>query len=295
MVSTTIHRTVGESIGTIRCTANTSKRHTNTSKTHSDMCRMDEQTLSSGLMTLVPNYYNDLTSQVVRFNLNLRVDNPTNTYQLTKYIRPRSLVQNNTEANYGNDMPTDGECLNIPQDRMTHDIRRDLIRYDSMQQIFEESGENMIWAWPIVNTTNTTRMEGAQDYRSSRRVRRYNTMITDDGELTNSYPENNTDGDIANVDEYLKRGHKLNRLLGIIRLTSAHDTTLVDTDIVSDPELDDSEFLDEEGTRIYQFLIGSAKWLVQLGRFDIAMLIMTLSSYWHSLVMANLIGELIEQ
>ena len=192
-------------------------------------------------------------------------------------------------------MPTDGECLNIPQDRMTHDIRRDLIRYDSMQQIFEESGENMIWARPIVNTTNTTRMEGAQDYRSSRRVRRYNTMITDDGELTNSYPENNPDGDIANVDEYLKRGHKLNRLLGIIRLTSAHDTTLVDTDIVSDPELDDSEFLDEEGTRIYQSLIGSAKWLVQLGRFDIAMLIMTLSSYWHSLVMANLIGELIEQ
>ena len=192
-------------------------------------------------------------------------------------------------------MPTDGECLNIPQDRMTHDIRRDSIRYDSMQQIFEESGENMIWARPIVNTTNTTRMEGAQDYRSSRRVRRYNTMITDDGELTNSYPENNPDGDIANVDEYLKRGHKLNRLLGIIRLTSAHDTTLVDTDIVSDPELDDSEFLDEEGTRIYQSLIGSAKWLVQLGRFDIAMLIMTLSSYWHSLVVATYLGDLIEQ
>ena len=64
---------------------------------------------------------------------------------------------------------------------------------------------------------------------------------------------------------------------------------------MSDPELDDSEFLDEEGTRIYQSLIGSAKWLVQLGRFDIAMLIMTLSSYWHSLVVATLIVELIEQ
>ena len=37
-------------------------------------------------------------------------------------------------------MPDDKECLNIPQDRMTHDICRDLIRYDSMQQIFEESG-----------------------------------------------------------------------------------------------------------------------------------------------------------
>ena len=57
---------------------------------------------------------------------------------------------------------------------------------------------------------------------------------------------------------------------------------------------DESEILDGEGIRIYQSLIG-AKWLVQLDRFDIAVLIMTLSSYWHSLVMANLIGELIEQ
>jgi hypothetical protein len=52
---------------------------------------------------------------------------------------------------------------------------------------------------------------------------------------------------IANIDEYLRRrGHILNRLLGIIRLTSSHDT-LVDTDMVFDPELDESEFLDEEG------------------------------------------------
>ena len=89
-------------------------------------------------------------------------------------------------------------------------------------------------------------------------------MTTDDGKLTNSYPENNPDGDVANVDEYLKRGHILNRLLGIIILTSSRDT-LVDTDIFFDPELDESEFLDKEGTRIYQSLIGSAKWLVQLG------------------------------
>ena len=70
-------------------------------------------------------------------------------------------------------------------------------------------------------------MEGARDYRSSWKDRTYNTMTTDDGELTNSYPENNQDGNVANVDEYLKRGHIPNRLLGIIRLTSAHDT-LVD-------------------------------------------------------------------
>ena len=88
-----------------------------------------------------------------------------------------------------------------------------------MQQIFEEPGENMIWAWPIVNTT-TARMKGAQDYRSNRRDRTYNTMTTDDGELTNSYPENSPDGDVVNVDDYnyLKRGHILNRLLGIIGL-----------------------------------------------------------------------------
>ena len=50
--------------------------HTNTSKTHSDMCRMDEQTLSLGLMTLVPNV-------------------------MKEHIRTQSLVLNNTEANYG--------------------------------------------------------------------------------------------------------------------------------------------------------------------------------------------------
>jgi hypothetical protein len=101
---------------------------------------------------------------------------------------------------------------------------------------------------------------------------------------------------IANIDEYLRRrGHILNRLLGIVGLTSARDT-LVDTDIVSDPEPDESEILDEEGIgiQIYQSLIG-AKWLVQLDRFDIAVLIITLSSYWHSLVVATLIGEMIEQ
>ena len=133
-------------------------------------------------------------------------------------------------------MPDDKECLNIPQDPMTHDIRRDLIRYDSIQQIYEVSGENIIWAWPIVNTTTARmKMKGAQDYRSSWRDRTNNTMTTDDGELTNSYPENNTDGDVVNIDEYLKKGHIM---LGIIRFTSSPDT-LVDTDILFDPELDD--------------------------------------------------------
>ena len=79
-------------------------------------------------------------------------------------------------------------------------------------------------------------------------------MTTDDGELTTSYPENNPDDDLANVNEYLKGGHILNRLLGIIRLTSSRDT-IVDTDILFDPELDESKFLGKEGTRIYQSLV----------------------------------------
>ena len=132
---------------------------------------------------------------------------------------------------------------------MTHDIRRDSTRYDSTQRIFEEPGENIMWAWSIVNITKA-RMEGAQDYRSSWRDRTNNIMTTDDGELTNSYPKNNPDNDVANVDEYLKKRHTL----GIIRLTSSRDT-LVDTDTLFDPELDESEFLDEEGTRLYQSLI----------------------------------------
>ena len=136
-------------------------------------------------------------------------DKPATRLQVHPRVTPVSDINNivshfGANPNLSIDMPTDGECLNIPQDRMKHDICQDSIRYDSMQQIFEESGENIIWAWPIVNTT-TARMKGAQDYRSSRRDRTYNTMTTDDGELTNSYPENNPDGDVANIDEYLRR------------------------------------------------------------------------------------------
>ena len=53
----------------------------------------------------------------------------------------------------------------------------------------------------------------------------------------------------------------------------------MDTDISFDPALDESEFLDEEGTRLYRSLIGSEKWLVQLGLFGIAVHIMTLPSF----------------
>ena len=36
------------------------------------------------------------------------------------------------------------------------------------------------------------------------------------------------------------------------------------------PELDKTDLLDAEGIRIYQSLIRSAQWIVQLGRFDIS-------------------------
>ena len=45
------------------------------------------------------------------------------------------------------------------------------------------------------------------------------------------------------------------------------------------PELDQSEFLDDEGISIYQSLIGSLQWAVSLGRLDIMTAVMTLSSF----------------
>ena len=45
------------------------------------------------------------------------------------------------------------------------------------------------------------------------------------------------------------------------------------------PECDDSELLGVEETKIYQSMIGAAQWLIQLGRFDITVHVMTLSSF----------------
>ena len=45
------------------------------------------------------------------------------------------------------------------------------------------------------------------------------------------------------------------------------------------PELDESEFLDENNIRVYQSLIGCTQWVIQLGRFDIAVHVGTLSSF----------------
>ncbi len=45
------------------------------------------------------------------------------------------------------------------------------------------------------------------------------------------------------------------------------------------PELDDSEFLDEQGIQQYQSIIGSLQWSISLGRLDICTAVMTLSSF----------------
>ena len=45
------------------------------------------------------------------------------------------------------------------------------------------------------------------------------------------------------------------------------------------PELDQSEFLDEEGIQVYQSLIGSLQWIITIGRLDVQVAVMTLSSF----------------
>jgi hypothetical protein len=46
------------------------------------------------------------------------------------------------------------------------------------------------------------------------------------------------------------------------------------------PELDDTELLGEDGIQQYQSLIGVLQWtMISLGRFDIAMAVMTLSGF----------------
>jgi hypothetical protein len=45
------------------------------------------------------------------------------------------------------------------------------------------------------------------------------------------------------------------------------------------PEIDDSAFLLEEGIQQYQLLIGQLQWAISLGRFDIAVAIMTMSAF----------------
>jgi hypothetical protein len=45
------------------------------------------------------------------------------------------------------------------------------------------------------------------------------------------------------------------------------------------PEVDTSKFLDEDGIQQYQSLIGSMQWAISIGRFDIAVHVMSMSSF----------------
>jgi hypothetical protein len=45
------------------------------------------------------------------------------------------------------------------------------------------------------------------------------------------------------------------------------------------PEIDDSAFFEEEGIQQYQSLIRQLQWAISLGRFDIAVAIMTMSAF----------------
>ena len=45
------------------------------------------------------------------------------------------------------------------------------------------------------------------------------------------------------------------------------------------PELDTSDFLDDEGIKNYQSLIGALQWCISIGRFDVATAVMTMSGF----------------
>ena len=45
------------------------------------------------------------------------------------------------------------------------------------------------------------------------------------------------------------------------------------------PELDETEFLNEEGIQKYQSLIGALQWAVSIGRIDINTAVMTMSAF----------------
>jgi hypothetical protein len=45
------------------------------------------------------------------------------------------------------------------------------------------------------------------------------------------------------------------------------------------PEVDTSEFLDEDGIQQYQSLIGSMQWAISIGHFNIAVHVMSMSSF----------------
>ena len=66
-----------------------------------------------------------------------------------------------------------------------------------------------------------------------------------------------------------------NRLFGKKPLTNAHASV----EPGDHPELDTSEFLDEEQTTIYMSLIGALQRIVSIGRFNVQSALVSLSSF----------------
>ena len=60
------------------------------------------------------------------------------------------------------------------------------------------------------------------------------------------------------------------------KISTKHKSPLEDND---HPELDPSEFLDNDGIQKYQSMIGSLQWLVAIGRWDIMTHVMTMASF----------------
>ena len=56
-------------------------------------------------------------------------------------------------------------------------------------------------------------------------------------------------------------------------------TTKCHISLSNHPELDLTEFLNEDDTQKYQLLISSMQWAISLGRFDIQTAVMTLSGF----------------
>jgi hypothetical protein len=49
--------------------------------------------------------------------------------------------------------------------------------------------------------------------------------------------------------------------------------------VISHPEVDDSKELDLDGIKTFQSLIGSLQWVIQIGRFNVATAVTTMSSF----------------
>ena len=74
----------------------------------------------------------DITQYHDRFRMSDQKEKPATRLQMHPRVTPVSDINDivshfGANPNLSIDMPNEGECLNIPQDRMTHDVRRDSI------------------------------------------------------------------------------------------------------------------------------------------------------------------------